>query len=593
MFGSEKDAKGYLESLEVIVDRIPVRSTRIDFADDRWDFNAYYDGINDPSYVITFSGLPDELKSYCKFYALDQLRARKKVSTVSGRVRTFKDVVMSIIEAKDLVSFALVTADDVLSEVAGRGNSPSSDRGAYVAVLHVARFIVKEYGLPLSLDLEAVRLLAADAARHAAEVASYHKTPDIPAEYFDAILTAAIAVMRDDSAAYNRQVTACLIVMLSQLGMRISDLLALRTGQLHVKELTRTGRTASFIRYKSRKPSRPGGPMLEFDVFSNALCTEAFEKLVSLRERCTLDGKGDFLYVLDPVSTSKDELPVPSHRFKKEYIRFIADELPEMCRRPWEGIRSRKCRPGTKDEAVIYAPQTVQYRVRVCTVLYERNVPLLYVQRYMGHLSEAMIGYYARPKDVAKESARYAASILRDIVEDDVRLLGGSNGDELKARILEQFVARGGVTVYSGPEDIAKAFDGEVTIRAKSGGVCITSQLMDCSKNKRTDALLCAYGLCPNLFHLYHMADVSYANFLVLQGTYSAALSAGRLREAEKELNKLKDLCRRRLVPELEELDREISSKGEQAVVEKHAHLLDIIRAKEEIRREVGLWMKK
>lgn len=87
------------------------------------------------------------------------------------------------------------------------------------------------------------------------------------------------------------------------------------------------------------------------------------------------------------------------------------------------------------------------------------------------------------------------------------------------------------------------------------------------------------------------MADVSYADLLVLQDIYEAALESGRVREAQKELGKLKDLCRRRLVSELDELDREIARKGEEAVLERHRHLLDIIRNRQEIRREIETWM--
>lgn len=591
VLGSSTKAQEYLDSFAVIADRIPVGATRIPFAEDMWDFNPYFDGINDPSYVIPFAGLPEEAKTACKFYALDRLRAGKKVSTVSRRLKDFKGIVACILEKKGGGPLTLIAAEDVVAEIEGRGNSPASMCQLYTAVLQVARFIAREYEQVISMDLETLRPHATEATRLAKEVLADRKTADIPAEYFDAILRTAVAVMRDGSSAYNRRATACLIVMLTQLGLRINDLLAIRVDQLHRKRLSRIGREARFIRYRSRKPSKPGGPMIEFEIFSNPLCTEAFETLLDIRETCVLKDKGDFLYLLDPASSSREELPVPNHRFRKEYSYFFADELPDMCRRKWEGVRPRQCRPNTKGEFTMYVPQTAQYRVHVCTVLYERNVPLLYVQRYMGHLSEYMVGYYARPRDATQESIRYAKALIRDIIEDDARLLGGTNGDELKARILEKFVAGGEVSVANDVGDIVKAFGGEVTIRAKTGGVCITSQLMDCSRNKRTDVILCAYNLCPNLFHLYHMADVSYADFLVLQGTYEAALGAGRVREAQKELNKLKDLCRRRLLPELDELDREIALRGEEAILERHVHLADIIANEAEIRREAESWM--
>ena len=67
----------------------------------------------------------------------------------------------------------------------------------------------------------------------------------------------------------------------------------------------------------------------------------------------------------------------------------------------------------------------------------------------------------------------------------------------------------------------------------------------------------------------------------------------GNIRASQKELNKIKDLIRRRLIPELDELDKEIDKKGMKTIIDKYPSLIDVIENKEDIREEINIWMKK
>lgn len=116
---------------------------------------------------------------------------------------------------------------------------------------------------------------------------------------------------------------------------------------------------------------------------------------------------------------------------------------------------------------------------------------------------------------------------------------------------------------------------------------------MPCSKDARTNEMMCAYNLCPNLFHFYYMVDVSYMNFQTLQETYKAMSEAGKTKAAQKELAKLKDIINRRLLPELDELDKEIEANGFNTILDKHPSLVEIMENREEIRKEIELWRMK
>ena len=86
------------------------------------------------------------------------------------------------------------------------------------------------------------------------------------------------------------------------------------------------------------------------------------------------------------------------------------------------------------------------------------------------------------------------------------------------------------------------------------------------------------------------MVDVSYLNFQTLQDTYKAMKETGKIKAAQKELAKLKDLINRRLIPELDELDKEIAIKGFDTILEKHPSLIEVMENREKIREEIEIW---
>lgn len=203
------------------------------------------------------------------------------------------------------------------------------------------------------------------------------------------------------------------------------------------------------------------------------------------------------------------------------------------------------------------------------------------------------MGYYVRPKDTYQENIAYSEKVIKEIVEENITPLGGNFiGEDIRKNI-QKFIKDNNFNIKTDINEIMKELGDKVIIRGKSGGVCIKTSLMPCSKDSRTNEMMCAYNICPNLFHFYYMIDVSYLNFKTLQETYQTMESNGNAKAAQKELNKLKDLLRRRLIPELDELEKELEQKGFNLILEQHPSLLNFIENKDDIRKEINLWMKK
>ena len=591
IFAFSESTETYLRAFAAVVDKIPLRDSKIKFNDDIWNFNPYFEGINDDSLKINFTKLESPVLEYCKFFVLYGIMGKKKISTVNLRMSGFKSVYLHIVEQTNHKSLSLITTDDIIDEIKNRNSSSTGEHNLYESIYQVYLFIINNYQLNLPVDLKKMKLLtiaAKSLSRRTAE-----KLPNIPEAYYQAINSKALEVMRNSKEEYNTRATACTIVMIAHLGLRLGDLLALRIGQLFTKTLP-SGTEVHYIHYKSRKPSKPHDALLEFDIYSDSVCAEAFQTLIKIRKKCELSKGNDYLYVLNHTIHTKDELPIPNYRFNLEYLRFLKNYLPEESVKNWKGITKAKynINPCKNKYIMLSAPDTRQYRVYVCTDLYNRNVPLTYIQRYMGHLSEYMLGYYVRPKDTYQENITYSEKVIKEIAGDDLKPIGGTMGEELRENI-KKAIAEEGLDVATDIEEIVKRFGDKVVIRGKLGGVCIKTSLIPCSKDARSNEILCAYNLCPNLFSFFYMVDISYGDFKTLQQTYEHTKRQGQLRAAEKELHKLKSLCNRRLIQELDELDKELSRKGESVILDKYPNLIDIIEHKSEISEEIALWMKK
>ena len=322
----------------------------------------------------------------------------------------------------------------------------------------------------------------------------------------------------------------------------------------------------------------------------------------TLRKKSALSKGNRILFVLSDKTNKggRSDVPHDKSRFRNLYRRFLYWHLPTESTTEWEGISSFTYhsnpygeKKGTASAVELYVPDTRQYRVHLCTVLYNQGVPLIYIQKYMGHLSDYMMGYYVRPKDTYQENIQYSEKVIREIAGEDVTPLGGNMlGEDIKENI-KKFIADNGFNVQTDVEAIVKALGDKVIIRGKTGGVCIKTSLMPCSKDARTNEMMCAYNLCPNLFHFYYMVDVSYMNFQTLQDTYHAMKDSGKTKAAQKELSKMRDLLNRKLIPEMDELDKEIEARGFNTILDRHPSLLDIMTNRENIRKEIEVWRTK
>lgn len=594
-FAFSKDVPSYIVAVQNVIGSLPIKDQRIHFSDDVWDFNPYFPNRNTSSNRIIFVNIYESIKDYCKLFVLHAILGSTKISTANLRSGYASSILNAIMKNTVHDSIYLITTKDIDDEINNRNITHGAKHNYYESLYQLLNFIKKNYKISLLVNLETIKKHGVEEKKLSKLETEECKLPNIPDEYFRIIVNTSISIMRNSSAEYNTRATACEIVMLSQLGLRIDDLLALKTTDLLSTVLPKSGLTAYYIHYKSEKPSKPHAPELEFNMFSSKLCTEAFNILLSIRTQCIYAKQNDFLYILNPVVNSKNEFPVLDTRFNNEYMRLLWKNVPDACLQRWEGILPRKYLIKTEHWKKIfvqaYFPDTRQFRVYLCTALYVHRIPLAVIQDMMGQLSEALRGYYVREKGHYFENIELFKQSITDMVGEDYTPIGSKYAAKFKQKI-EDFLVKNNLNIYDNIDDVIKAFGGEAIIRAKVGGVCINSGVMPCAQENQTNDLYCLYNICPNIFTFFYMVDITYIDFRTSQKVYLSDLDEGCTIEAQKELYKLLSLCKHRLIPQLDELDKEIERRGKEEIIKKYPTLEEIILSEADIRKEIEIWMK-
>lgn len=575
----------YAEAFKNVIEFVPQVENRIKFEDDTWDFRQLYADINSDTYIIRFNQAGNDYKEHLKFFAIYGISRKSKISTIDARICDFIYLINEIKSRTNHDTLSLITTDDIISFIESKNVSNSRKCALYICAHMIYDFIIKNYNLNYPVD---INILKKNSGKYRKKSKEYdNKLPNIPEKYYVAIINKAIEILNDELVCLNTRMTAGMIILASQTGLRVQDLLGIKVDDLSKRYLPISKVTCHYLHFQTRKPSKAHSDMLEFDIFASELFVEAFNKLCEIRKQCEFSNE-PYLYVIDSRQNSTNTYPMTTNRFNREYQKFYFNHMNYDAKKSWEGITPIKYQP-SKGNNIINIPSVSQFRVHLATALYNNGVSLVYIQRYLGHLSEYMLGYYIRPKDNSQENADYAERIVKKIVCDDGTPIG-LMGKELKANLIA-FIQKGNYNVATDTHQILDDLGENLVIREKGAGLCcVKTSIIPCKHDARTNATLCAYGLCPNIFHFYDAVDVSYQTLHNLEQSYALNIDRGFTRAAEKELRKLKDFIERRFKPELNELNRLVNKHGLEAFCLEHPDLRNIATNINDIYKEVELW---
>lgn len=591
----KKYTYGYSNAKKIIdiiklYDTLPISKVEIKFSWDIWDFREL--AVNrgsKSSYRFTFSNCSYEYRDTLKLYVLFKiLEDNNKITSINRKYETIRKFINYLIN-NNIYKMEYMTYEDLKKFIELREGeiaitTSHNEKG------HIKDFIElysANFNNILTKDIEV--LLSGTNIGLLTSHQEVNKYPIIPHNYFIKMRRMFEKIMNDEMKDVDERGFACLIIILSQTGLRASDLGLIEINCIRTEKL-KTGMEAHYMYYRTLKEGEgDDGSIISF-TYINELAFKAFNILTHIYMDRRINMKTNYLYI----PTKAKSYPVNTDYLNEKLKRYIFRNREEFNYLKFDdfiGLRSisildyiklkrisLKRNPIEDVNKVFYYPVIHQFRVTVCSELYHRGVPLEYIQKYMSHLSDSMKGYYVRPNKNIQENLNHTKAVLRDIISGNVRLLGDRKQVNALTEKIEEFLIKGNFNVEKDIDKIIDKLIKKIPIRAKLGGVCINSAMLrDCKFDDKTNEFYCAYGICPNNFHFFYMADISLNKFRQAKNTYLYNVGNGFFRQAQREGHKIIKIINETLLPELDEVKNEIKTKGRDNIINSYPHLREII----------------
>ena len=578
---------------------IPFGSFSIDFNSRRWDFTGIT-SKNIPPYNLKITFLGSALDDALKVFLLCSMMRRKaKAQTLVIKTRTVGAMLTA--NAIDFNGIVKITAEDAV-EMLERKRLETSASTAGTYARHLADFL-EFFDLTFYRIADPALVTALEAyASKCKTLSADEGYPAIPPDYLDPLLGTCISAMRDKGENPDFRITAATLILFSQTGVRNSHLLSTKTNALSVSKGVAGMPDITYMRYGDTKPSHADDGEIEVRTIINELALEAY---LWLEENCKSQREAIGVDTLVVYSGQKQRYCGCSSFLSRaqRFILFHHESIPcvntqldfpdlstitvnAILKGNTKGFCSRT---GLSPSDTVVYPVIHSFRVTVATKLKENGVDMHYIRVHMNQMSEDVTaGYIRSDREIERANSEL---VYRAIFEDGAELLG-QHADEFMAKV-NATLSSVGDHAKGSIDEIVRAASDTFPLRMKLLGVCIRcGNVVPCPVSDGSDEILCAFGVCPNQCHLYFMVPTSLEMARNHMSLVKENVSRGQMKAARNELRKAQNIIRSTLTPELESLDRQISSIGREAVASRFPELKEIMDNREAVRTEVEQWQQ-
>ncbi len=592
--------ESFIDTL-VSINILPFKNKIIFFNDNHWDFRSFTQ-LNIAKKDLRFNYI-NESESYRtelkKYVLIKILENKMKITSIQKSFRELS-IFFDFIYGLNTFSVIDLTHSSLKAYLSQRKKvSDSAIRFAKHVLRNFFAYYAVNYTNILSREMEEL-LFHEDTKLYNARKEN-NKTPDIPSDYFNNLMKSLMLTLDAPDSPMHIKASACIILIQSQTGLRIGEVLALHQDSLKTVSIY-NDQEANYISYKTWKREKGENKYSIEQTFVNPITKMAFHRLKSLHQKRRDQLDLPYLYIGNKLIRDKDDYPVDCNAFlraQKELYLYLDKYIPtvNLPDNKIPGIHSVKIKshfPRSKNkygESIhkLTYPTTIQYRVHVCTELYNKGVPLKYIQKFMTHLTSDMQGYYVRPKKQTQENVEFSQKTLSDIISGEIVLLG-SNSIDIKQKI-DDFIKDNKYSIATNLNEIVESLMKKIPIRQKMGGVCIKSSILrECSIDAKTNDFYCAYGVCPNIFHFFYNIDISYRKAHELIQSIEINSTNGFKKQVQKEKNMLSTVITKQLIPELNELKNEMTKKSIENIYLEYPDIKDIIENLDHVEKEISNW---
>lgn len=428
------------------------------------------------------------------------------------------------------------------------------------------------------------------------------RTPAIDDGYLVPLVSTCQRVLKDGNEDEDSKVTAAVLLLVSQVGMRISEASALNTGSLSVSHVDGKEDIA-YLTFKVFKDV-PGdtGYKTAHSVI-NQLAAEAYLWLETNCAERREKKNTDSLIVFPKQRTAYPTGEMMRHRISI-FLLTHHSEIPcvntqdtfpdlQIC-----AVSQITKKAKTLDlealglngtETLVY-PKFHSFRATVATKLYEAGVDMRYIRKHMSHINEnTTAGYIRSDREIERQNSEL---VYKTILEDGAQMIG-PHGNEFMNKV-NAYIETLPEHVKDDMDAVVEAASTAFPLRRKVGGVCIRcGKIVPCKRNDETDQIYCAFGVCPNQCCLYFMAADCLNTVKIHMSLVDANVERNHVKAARNELRKAQNVIRDCLMPELDSLDQQINKLGRDGVLERFPELEEIVNDMDNIRKETEQWLNR
>lgn len=588
------------------IEKLPLKNETIYFNDDIWKFETQSQ-VNQSKgvYMYDFNVFPFYIKPYVKKLVLNYIFVRKlRFQTLKHKFLEIKkfQVFLNQHSVMDLRYLTPSILEGFIQHTERRVGERTKEK-----IFSAIKDLFKEYEKYNDISMSDLYYLLdnnLDKRLIKAETIE-SKTPLIPNHIFNAIINTAFEEVTDESNPAEYRVEAGMVLLLSQIGMRLGELTLLEADKKHTVSILDETESISYLEFKTYKTVK-GDRFKWAQSFLTEQAEIAYDIVCELTRTAREEHGSNYLFN----SYFGRNKPINKHfhpatiyqkiyRFvirNKERIPCInlSEEESKGFNRKKVSVARKNYTEGTSDfqnlvdlndEDYICVPNAHQYRVTVCTKLYEQGVNIDWIREHMNHISMDMTLHYIREQEQEQQRFQQIRETIRHFMEEE----NNDDSNDLKPlyKQIDRFINRNNFRTNVDVESIIEDLNGNAPLREKEQGYCTKTNFgRSCPKNEEVDIP----EFNPNHLVHFEFVDITYNRYLKIKDVICYNRDNNFKVEVEREEKRLGRLIENYLLPELNELEKEMSNREVKELTEEYPHLEEIISNFEDIYKEVERW---
>ena len=455
------------------------------FTDDLWDLRPLIPStaIRDTHKQVRFGYIDSvDIKHTIKLYAyykLSHCKAQTVVNYVDGYLPRFVEYCVE----NDICCFSDITRKHII-DLELWLKEEKKFKWAHRRICHLVKEIIK-IGQIKGWNVPRTDILS-ELSKEPQSISSHAKTKPIPPDVFDKILHHAV---HDEKNI----ITKAGIIIQSQTGLRISEVLTIQEGCVHTME---DGN--SYMDVIINKTAK-GDPVVH-KVFISKLVKDAVEELENYTERMRIESGMKELFLV-----------------RHKGIRCMKSDNWTSRRLPWFIKRWNIM----DSKGNLYPLTSHQFRATFVKELIKRKVPIAYIMKHLSHVSLEMTAHYLTlQEEEVKE-------IYSDLILSPNSKIAGLRAMEIKGKLGNAFDGKTEAEI----EQIIADLSSSMSFNPLPTGIC----LYDFRRGNCSDGDGCFFYNCPNYITEVLFYPVLKAELDLMEKEMARLRELGRERDWQRQ----------------------------------------------------------